>query len=48
MAAPEKKKEVRTEAEGMPEGTPAVGGKPPGSRRKTLTAAERKRIAEAQ
>jgi uncharacterized Zn finger protein len=47
-AAPEKKKAVRADAAGAPEGAPAVSGKSAGSRRKTLTAAERKRIAEAQ
>ena len=47
-AALEKTKTVRTDAGSAPEGAPAVSGKPAGSRRKTLTAAARKRIAEAQ
>jgi uncharacterized Zn finger protein len=47
-AALEKTKSVRADAGSEPEGAPAVSGKPAGSRRKTLTAAARKRIAEAQ
>jgi uncharacterized Zn finger protein len=47
-AAPGKKKAVRADAGGAPEAVPVVSSKPAGSRRKTLTAAARKRIAEAQ
>jgi uncharacterized Zn finger protein len=47
-AALEKTKSVRADAGSAPEGAPAVSGKPAGSRRKTLTAAARKRIAQAQ
>ncbi|HTW80774.1 MAG TPA: hypothetical protein VME23_14605 [Terracidiphilus sp.] len=47
-AAPGKTKTVRADAGSAPEGSPAVSGKPAGSRRKTLTASARKRIAEAQ
>jgi len=44
----EKTKSVRADAGSGPEGAPAVSSKPAGSRRKTLTVAARKRIAEAQ
>jgi uncharacterized Zn finger protein len=47
-AAPEKTKTVRADAGSAPEGAPAASGKPAGSRRRTLTAAARKHIAEAQ
>ena len=47
-AAPGKTKTVRADAGNTPEGAPAVSGKPAGSRRKTLTAAARKRIAEGR
>ena len=47
-AAPGKKKTIRADAGSASEGTPAVSSKPAGSRRKTLTAAARRRIAEAQ
>lgn len=47
-AAPGKKKAVRADAESAPEGALPVSGKSAGSRRNTLTAAVRKRIAEAQ
>jgi uncharacterized Zn finger protein len=47
-AAPGKKKAVRADAGGAPEAVPVVSSMRTGSRRKTLTAAARKRIAEAQ
>ena len=47
-AALAKKKTVHGDAGSVSEVAPAVGGKPAGSRRNTLTAAARKRIAEAQ
>jgi uncharacterized Zn finger protein len=47
-AALEKTKTVRADAGSAPEGAPAVSGNPAGSRRRALTAAARKRIAEAQ
>ena len=47
-AAPGKTKKGRAHAGSAPEGAPVVSGEPAGSRRKTLTAAARKRIAEAQ
>lgn len=47
-AAPEKTKTVRADAGSAPEGASAASGKPAGSRRRTLTAAARKRIAEVQ
>ena len=47
-AAPEKEKAARMDAASAPKEAPAVSSKSAGSRCKTLTAAERKRIAEAQ
>jgi uncharacterized Zn finger protein len=47
-AAPERKKAARAGTGSAPEEAPAVSGKSAGSRRGTLTAAGRKRIAEAQ
>jgi len=47
-AGPRKKKAVLADARSAPEGAPPVSGKSAGSPRKTLTAAARRRIAEAQ